>query len=226
MNCARRVLVVVVACVIGVALMGSDCDNNRQVSMSGAKQITDVVRIPLNSRGHTSEQQNIADRTNILNDPAKVLWAHLISLDGNLIKRFPVRCKMTSSGKRLEPRTAAQYGPTYRIKQADGSYQDYSTAEFLQPDGTFGESDKYEFWFDPMGRYHQIGTAGGIGYLLTDYPIDIENPIDKITGLYRMQEAAHQWQLQQEEQLRQREETLRTIPKAEQEKGLEQKQGS
>ena len=56
-----------------------------------------------------------------------------------------------------------------------------------------------------MGRYHQWGTAGGLGYLLTDYPIDLENPVDKITGLYKVQEAAAKWQAEQEAKLKQAE---------------------
>lgn len=53
-----------------------------------------------------------------------------------------------------------------------------------------------------MGRYHQLGTAGGNTYLLTDYPIDLRNPFDEITGLYNAHEAAAKWQLAQEQLLK------------------------
>jgi len=53
-----------------------------------------------------------------------------------------------------------------------------------------------------MRRYHQWGTAGGLGYLLTDYPIDLQNPIDEITGLYNLHKAAYEWQKTEEAKLR------------------------
>jgi hypothetical protein len=154
----------------------------------------------------TVEQQNINDRIKVTTDSTKVMWIHLISFEGNIIKRMPIRNKVTSSGKRLEPRHAATSGnqwlPSAGVAVPNTNERYYETDELIQPDGTYGESDPYIFWFDPMGRYHQWGTAGGLGYLLTDYPIDLENPIDKITGLYRVQEEAMKWQKTQEEQLK------------------------
>lgn len=118
-------------------------------------------------------------------------------MDGHIILRNPVRCKVTSSGKRLEPLTASlspyQSGGDLPLVRGN-TY----TNELMQVDGTFGTSDSYIFWFDPMGRYHQKGE----GYLITDYPIDLDNPVNKITGLYNVNEAALAWQRAQETELR------------------------
>jgi len=172
-----------------------------QVSESGAKQVEDMYQVPKNANGNTAEQQNIEDRIKVTNDPTKVLWIHLIALDGKIIRRMPVSCKVTSSGKRLESRHAADSYQGY----PNSGHGSFATDEFIQPDGTFGHSDNYIYWFDPTGRYHQYGTAGGIGYLLTDYPIDLANPIDEITGLYNMHVAARAWQEEQEALLRKKE---------------------
>jgi hypothetical protein len=72
----------------------------------------------------------------------------------------------------------------------------------MQPDGTYGSSDNYVFWFDPQHRYYQWGTAGGLGYLLTDFPIDLTNPQDLVTGMYNTDNAAFQWQQNQEAAMR------------------------
>ena len=154
-----------------------------------------MYHVPKNSQGNTVEQQNVIDRIAVTTDPTKVMWIHLIALDGKIIRRMPVRNKVTSSGKRLEARhfvSNPQNGSTPPL--SGGNYTD----ELIQPDGTFGESDSYIYWFDPQHRYHQYGTAGGIGYLLTDYPIDLANPMDEVTGMYNMSKAAHEWQLLQE----------------------------
>jgi hypothetical protein len=184
---------------------GCDTPSNRsseQAARSGAKQVNHFFRFPTNSEGHTAEQQNIWDRNKVTTDFTKVMWIHLIALDGKIVRRMPVVAKVTSSGKRLEPVEAngmgcGQYGSFVHCPSFNG----YETKEFIQADGTFGSSDSYIFWFDPQHRYHQWGTAGGLGYLLTDYPIDLQNPMDEVTGMYNMSKVAHDWQVQQEAEL-------------------------
>jgi len=191
---------------LAMALMLGGCppsSTDNQTSASGAKQAA-IIKVPLNSKGNTCEQQNILDRTKVTTDPTKVMWIHLVALDGKIIRRMPVRNKVTSSGKRLEPTSAAVYG-TMDHKGDLPSYDGYYTEERIQPDGTYGGSDNYIYWFDPMGRYHQYGTAGGIGYLVTDYPIDLENPIDAVTGLYNANKAASEWQEKEEAKLKAKE---------------------
>ena len=46
------------------------------------------------------------------------------------------------------------------------------------------------------------GTAGGLGYLITDYPIDLEDPVDQVTGMYKAHAAASALQREQEAVLR------------------------
>ncbi|HCQ31562.1 TPA: hypothetical protein DIU27_04240 [Candidatus Collierbacteria bacterium] len=174
-----------------------------QGSTGGSTQVQELgFKVPKNAQGHTAEQQNIIDRIKVTTDPTKVLWIHLISLNGQIVLRTPVAGKVTSSGKRLEPTTvtsaSGSYVPRFVVKDASGAEQWYYTEELLQPDGTFGSSDPYIYWFDPMHRYHQWGTAGGLGYLLTDYPIDLTNPKDLISGMYNMDLLAYQWQQAQE----------------------------
>jgi len=175
----------------------SECGNQQQVSMSGAKQVLSMVKVQKNSKGNTVEQQNVLDRYALTTDPTKLLWIHIYALDGTILFRNPVRCKVTSSGKRLEPRHAAA-GSTLL---PDVGYGNFKTDELIGPDGTYGSSSQYEYWFDPQGRYHQKGP----NYLLTDYPIDLKNPIDEVTGMYNMHKAAYEYQKQQEAILRQKE---------------------
>lgn len=194
----KPIISIVVCAFVALSLTGCPEDNN-QVSQSGAQQ-TKPTNVPLNSKGVTCEQQNIDQRIQVTSNPTKVMWIHLISLNGEIIKRMPVRNKVTSSGKRLEPNTTT--GQYLSASSTMPRFGDWTTSELIGPDGTYGSSDPYIYWFDPMNRYHQWGTAGGMGYLLTDYPIDLENPIDKITGLYQVQAAAAKWQSEQEAKLK------------------------
>lgn len=185
-------------CLWVVLLFGAvGCQRGKsgQESSAGAKQVEVIFKFPTNSEGHTVAQQAILDRLKVTTDPAKILWIHLIALDGKIVRRMPVVSKVMSSDNRLEPVQAnggSQHG--YSLPK----YQGYGTSEIMRPEGIFGNSDSYIYWFDPQHRYHQWGTAGGLGYLLTDYPIDLQNPMDEITGMYNMSKAAHDWQVRQE----------------------------
>lgn len=209
MNIRRTLLATLtVVCMVPLLMGNGSCGPQQQTSSSGAVQVT-ASTVPKNSRGRTVEQQNIDDKNKVTQDPTKIMWIHLIALDGKIIKRMPVRNKVTSSGKRLEPKRAAYaqggFLPGAGFPIPGNRDSQYATDEFIQADGTYGDSDPYIYWFDPMGRYHQWGTAGGLGYLKTDYPIDLENPADKITGLYNAHAAAAAWQAQQEAALRAKE---------------------
>ena len=144
-------------------------------------------KMPVNAKGNTVEQEQILKKQMITSDPTRVLWMHLIALDGHMYQRIAVCSKITSSGKRLEPTTCvagyvsdgsgghSEYGATTPDKQ-------HYTNELEQVDGTYGSSNAYVYWFDPMDNYFEKGD----GYLLSSIPIDIENPVDKITGLFRI----------------------------------------
>jgi len=206
------VLAGIACCILLFACGGGPTPDHNQTSTSGADQVAPPV-IPKNANGMTVEQQSIHDRIEATMDPTKVMWNHIIALDGKIIKRLAVRNKVTSSGKRLEP-TEAMMLPSSCTDNASNvvpcsktpTFNDYYTKEIIAPDGTYGSSDPYIFWFDPMGRYHQLGTAGGLGYLLTDYPIDLENPINAITGMHNAHKAASEWQATEEEKLKKQEE--------------------
>lgn len=93
--------------IVAIFVLSADsCDtpNQRQESRSGASEVKNIFQVPKNSKGNTVEQQNIYDRLAVTTDPTKVMWIHLIALDGKIIRRMPVRNKVTSSGKRLEAR--------------------------------------------------------------------------------------------------------------------------
>jgi len=179
--------------------------NDNQISDSGAKQAQSST-VAKYRNGDTYEQWSIDNRTLVTNDPAKIMWIHLLNMEGKPIEggRMPVRCKVTSSGKSLVPKhivvreTTNATGDLPKYITKDGTT--YYTNELMGPDGAFGSSGEYTYWFDPLGRYHQIGSfgQGSMCYLLTDYPIDLEDPTDKISGLFKMDQMAGEWQEQQE----------------------------
>jgi hypothetical protein len=206
-NRKMKKLIMLVALPLSLSTMFTSCDIPTtpapvQQASSGAKtmNIAHEFQIPTNAEGNTSEQQNILDQKKVTSDPTRILWMHLVDMNGRMYLRTPVRCKITSSGKRLEPTSCAaglnggQYDTWYGAPAPHG----LRTTELIQIDGTYGSSDPYVYWFDPMGNYFQKGD----GYILSTMPIDIKNPIDEITGLYRANEAADKWAKEQEAKLK------------------------
>jgi hypothetical protein len=200
-------ILLLVALPLSLSLLTVSCDDitvkHEQTSSSGAKttNISNDFRVSLNAEGKTTEQQNILDQKRVTSDPTKILWIHLVDMNGRMYLRTPVRCKVTSSGKRLEPTSCAagmSKGDGFTSHYGAVAPNNHRTTELIQIDGTYGSSDPYIYWFSPDNHYFQKGD----GYLLSDMPIDIKNPVDEITGLYRANEAAVAWQKEQEEKLK------------------------
>lgn len=117
----KRILTTAVFCVISFFLLTAEsCEKStQQRSLSGAEQVLNIYKVPKNFAGMTCEQQNINDKNRVTTDPTKVMWIHLVALDGKIIRRMPVRNKITSSGKRLEPTHAVDAAELWRDFRGD-----------------------------------------------------------------------------------------------------------
>lgn len=87
-----------------------------------------------------------------------------------------VRGKITSSGKRLNPRTVvvADSREAHRFYGYDVA-GGRETAEVLEDDGTYGDSVPYVFWFDAKGVYHQHYIEGGQILHVSDQPLAVKS---------------------------------------------------
>ena len=169
-----------------------------QVSSTGARQYNPGA-VQKDSSGLTLEQSNIERRIKVTTDPAKLMWIHLMSADGKIVARMVIQGKITSSSKRLQPKFVYAGVASGEWKESYGAkFGGHLTDEIIQPDGTYGDSDYYVYWFDPQGRYHQLSTGTtGVTYLVTDYPIVINSTTDQVTGMYALDKAAAEWAARQ-----------------------------
>jgi hypothetical protein len=133
-------------------------------SALAASRIT--VQVPVDPiTGHTVEQNNIANRLRQDTKPGAILHLYVISPEsGQALIYSTVKGKVTSSGKRLTPRSTVEKYVTGSGKNETTVYEgqrvviqggEYITTEILQDDGTYGNSVPYFYWFDANGRYHQ-----------------------------------------------------------------------
>lgn len=148
-----------------------------QSSSSGVRKLT--VDVPLNQNGRTTEQENIAERLLRDNKPGSIKYFYVISPEtGQILMTSTVKGKVTSSGKRISPKTVASRNGThvgrehYGFPVTIGGETKY-TSEVLQDDGTYGSSSPYIFWFDVNGVYHQHWFLDGQIIHVADQPMRV-----------------------------------------------------
>ncbi len=156
-------------------------DNSNVKSSSGVSQTQ--VKVEVGSDGLTAEQRNVRDRLVEDNKPGAIKHLYVISpYSGQVLIYSTVRGKVTSSGKRLAPRT---------VVAADGEYVDGDfngiavqingetrrTTEVLEDDGTYGDSVPYIYWWDVQGRYHQHFFTGGQIIHVSSQPIQVKDVV-------------------------------------------------
>jgi len=153
------------------------CDEIRMSAQSdsGVKKAT--VKVETDFTGQTIEQNNIVQR--IKNDTKIGSIKHLYivsSYTGTVLEYSTVKGKITSGGKRINPKTV------HGISQsafANTNYVDigdvkYCTDEVMDEYGTYGESGNYLYWFDTQENYHQYYPSGGTYLHISDRPLTIK----------------------------------------------------
>lgn len=172
-NRASTTFTVAVAAALTLCLAGCNLDQENPQSSSGVGKASVKVAVDPNT-GLTVEQANIAERLKRDNLPGSVKHLYVISpMSGQVLFYSTVKGKVTSSGKRLSPRTVNSASPfTVNI----GGYQHY-TSEVLEDDGTYGSSVEYIYWFDARNQYHQHFFTGGQIIHISDYPLVVPHII-------------------------------------------------
>ena len=149
-------------------------ENTQQTSDSGVKKAS--VKVKTDIDGKTVEQKNIIERTIRDNQIGSTKHLYIISAyTGDVMEYSTVLGKVTSSGKRLSPKSltgSGDVGGDYFIVNINGVRS--RTAEVLDENGTYGESGNYLYWFDAQGNYHQYYPSGGTYLHISDRPLKIK----------------------------------------------------
>lgn len=163
---------VIFAAVIAIAGLGlAGCNEDAPQSTSGVRKATVDVQTDPNT-GLTIEQQNVANRLQMDNKPGSIKHLYIISPDsGQVLIYSTVKGKVTSSGKRLSPRSTSD------CNYLTIGNERHCTTEVLEDDGSYGTSVDYIYWWDAQGRYHQHFFTGGQIIHVSDYPITVKSVV-------------------------------------------------
>lgn len=169
----------VFAIVLIATILTFGCGETRvSTSDTGVKKVTAEIKTGVD--GLTSEQRNVKKRIEKDNEIGAIKHLYVISAySGQVILYSTVDTKVTSSGKKLTPKTVVGNG----IESAGSSNYvtingvNYTTNEVLEDDGTYGSSIEYLYWFDQRGAYHQHYISGGQIIHISDQPLAVKNII-------------------------------------------------
>ena len=150
----KVILIELIVALVGTVFAG--CETRPPVSDSGIRKAS--VKVDVGSDGLTTEQRIVGNRIIHDNKPGSIEYLYIFSsVSGQIMYSDVVKGKVTSSGKRLTPRTiSGSYqttGDGFPIKIEEYTY--YSQ-EVLGDDGTYGDSFPYLYYWDTSGIYHQI----------------------------------------------------------------------
>jgi hypothetical protein len=157
---------------VAVLFMGAEdaCFNKSVQSVSGTKMAT-VGKVDTNTKGLTTEQQNITDRIKMDNKVGAIKHLYVVSAySGQVIIYSTVRGKVTSSGKRLTP-DKVDGGNSFTFDIGSSTFY---TNQVLGEDGTYGSSIEYLYWWDARGVYHQHYVTGGQIVHVSDQPLAVK----------------------------------------------------
>ena len=172
----RKIIFYSVSAIIFSMFLLSSCGEVKEAETdSGITKTT--AQITTGADGLTIEQRNIKNRLEEDNDIGSIKHLYVISAySGQVLIYSTVDGKVTSSGKRLTPKTVNGNGFD---NQGNSNFINiggtaYTTNEMIEEDGTFGSSIEYIYWFDKRGAYHQHYITGGQILHISNQPLAVK----------------------------------------------------
>lgn len=168
------VLMLIVSCTVVNAGWFDPVPNSPSTPVSSSGLTMQRVSLSAVKDGMSLEQWNIKQRLIHDNKPDALKYVYVIGPNGGITMNFQILGKVTSSGKRLTPRTVAAYssggGYGYSSPGIDvtiGS-KTYETQEVPEDDGSFGDSMEYFYMWTTAGNYIQVIPTGNFLTVVAD----------------------------------------------------------
>jgi len=177
--------IILSACIACLALTSCKTKDESPRSASGVQKAN--VKIETGSDNLTTEQRNIKKRLEMDNKVGSTKYLYIVSAySGQVILYSTVDGKISSSGKRLTPKTVVvgtngEYQrPGFRV---DIGGSEMVTSEVLQDDGTYGDSGEYLYWFDTSGQYYQYYVTGGSIPIVSTKPLSPKSVVINVEAV-------------------------------------------
>ena len=173
-------LMLPIMAIMAIVFSGCNSSNDAGMTKSNSGVFQAKAEVKVQSNGLTFEQANVKKRAEFENKPGSIKHLYIISpYTGQTLLYSTIKGKVTSSGKRLTPKTvlaangnASESRKGISVKIGDTHHR---TSEVLGDDGTYGSSIPYIYWWDVNNRYHQHYIMGGQIIHLSNKPIAVKS---------------------------------------------------
>lgn len=141
----------------------------QKASNEQQKKYEKAVPFPASELSHPLDRANLAEYLKRSNDPNRVSYVYLLSMDAKVIAYYTVKGKVTSVGSQLLPQddladsTCASCSEKYVVDSAGD-------------DGTYGGNEEGVFFFTTDGT---LVTWTG-DYIQSDRPLDVKTPVSLV----------------------------------------------
>lgn len=141
----------------------------QKASTEQQKKYEQAVPFPAGDLTHPLDRANLAEYLKRSNDPKRVSYVYLLSMDAKVIAYYTIKGKVTSVSSQLLPQddladsTCASCSEKYVVDSAGD-------------DGTYGGNEGGVFFFTTEGT---LVTWTG-DYIQSDRPLDVKTPVSLV----------------------------------------------
>lgn len=169
MKSTRIAAALALAAVVATGCSGSpDRQAAQQTSSDQQKKYDKAVPFPAGDLNNPLDRKNLVEYLKRSNDPNRVSYVYLLSMDAKVISYYTVKGKVTSVSSQLLPQDD--------IVDACGASTCYQVVDSAGDDGTYGGNEPGVFFFTTDGT---LVTWTG-DYIQSDRPLDVKTPVSLV----------------------------------------------
>lgn len=165
--------VVAALAVAALALTGCTGNPEREAAQKASneqqKKYEQAVPFPSAELSHPLDRANLAEYLKRSNDPDRVSYVYLLSMDAKVIAYYTIKGKVTSVSSQLLPQDDL-------ADSTCGTCTEKYVVDSAGDDGTYGGNEEGVFFFTTDGT---LVTWTG-DYIQSDRPLDVKTPVSLV----------------------------------------------
>lgn len=167
-----KLIAALAVAVLAATACTSDTSEDRKAAqaISGNQQekYEKAVPFPAGDLNNPLDRANLAEYLKRSNDPKRISYVYLLSMDAKVISYYTIKGKVTSVSSQLLPQDDMQHPCGYN--------ECWLTTDSAGDDGTYGGNEPGVFFFTTDGT---LVTWTG-DYIQSDRPLDVKTPVSLV----------------------------------------------
>ncbi len=168
----RKLIAALTVAALAVTACTSDTSEDRKkaqaISGSQQEKYEKAVPFPSSELNNPLDRANLAEYLKRNNDPKRISYVYLLSMDAKVIAYYTIKGKVTSVSSQLLPQDDMQHPCGYS--------ECWLTTDSAGDDGTYGGNEPGVFFFTTSNA---LVTWTG-DYIQSDRPLDVKTPVSLV----------------------------------------------